>query len=280
MPIPLSSNEIIHVDHKIKEASYSMPHMQAASDHYMLGYLVSGDRKWFSYENIKIAHFGDVGISKPNVYHRNCAMSDIPYERYIIKFRLEALQPAINLVGQSEFDILCTDYLHFLPESQIKIKSQFEEMYQEYNNNTPYSQLILTGMLHKLFFTIYQEHLPIESSQLLFNKFDSRIHDVLVYIENNLEYNPTIDDAAKYISLSTSHFSRLFKEVTGCSYTDYLTATKLQHAQLLLGNTQLSISQIAYKTGFSNANYLATVFQKKFNCSPSKYRKTCIDGIF
>ena len=148
-------------------------------------------------------------------------MSDIPYERYIIKFRLEALQPAINLVGQSEFDILCTDYLHFLPESQIKIKSQFEEMYQEYNNNTPYSQLILTGMLHKLFFTIYQEHLPIESSQLLFNKFDSRIHDVLVYIENNLEYNPTIDDAAKYISLSTSHFSRLFKEVTGCSYTDY-----------------------------------------------------------
>ena len=122
-----------------------MPHMQAASDHYMLGYLVSGDRKWFSYENIKIAHSGDVGISKPNVYHRNCAMSDIPYERYIIKFRLEALQPAINLVGQSEFDILCTDYLHFLPESQIKIKSQFEEMYQEYNNNTPYSQLILTG---------------------------------------------------------------------------------------------------------------------------------------
>ena len=77
MPIPLSSNEIIHVDHKIKEASYSMPHMQAASDHYMLGYLVSGDRKWFSYENIKIAHSGDVGISKPNVYHRNCAMSDI-----------------------------------------------------------------------------------------------------------------------------------------------------------------------------------------------------------
>ena len=73
MPIPLSSNEIIHVDHKIKEASYSMPHMQAASDHYMLGYLVSGDRKWFSYENIKIAHSGDVGISKPNVYHRNCA---------------------------------------------------------------------------------------------------------------------------------------------------------------------------------------------------------------
>ena len=32
MPIPLSSNEIIHVDHKIKDASYSMPHMQAASD--------------------------------------------------------------------------------------------------------------------------------------------------------------------------------------------------------------------------------------------------------
>ena len=64
MPIPLSSNEIIHVDHKIKEASYSMPHMQAASDHYMLGYLVSGDRKWFSYENIKITTPEDLRIAE------------------------------------------------------------------------------------------------------------------------------------------------------------------------------------------------------------------------
>lgn len=45
MPLPLKPGENIYIDHKIKEASYAMPAMQAAHDHYTIGYMVSGDRK-------------------------------------------------------------------------------------------------------------------------------------------------------------------------------------------------------------------------------------------
>ena len=44
MPLPLKPGENIYIDHKIKEASYAMPAMQAAHDHYTIGYMVSGDR--------------------------------------------------------------------------------------------------------------------------------------------------------------------------------------------------------------------------------------------
>lgn len=40
MPLPLKPGENIYIDHKIKEASYAMPAMQAAHDHYTIGYMV------------------------------------------------------------------------------------------------------------------------------------------------------------------------------------------------------------------------------------------------
>lgn len=74
MPLPLKPGENIYIDHKIKEASYTMPAMQAAHDHYTIGYMVSGDRRWIATDNIRVCHAGDFGIAKPEVYHRNCLL--------------------------------------------------------------------------------------------------------------------------------------------------------------------------------------------------------------
>lgn len=54
MPLPLKPGENIYIDHKIKEASYTMPAMQAAHDHYTIGYMVSGDRRWIATDNIRV----------------------------------------------------------------------------------------------------------------------------------------------------------------------------------------------------------------------------------
>ena len=94
-----------------------------------------------------------------------------------------------------------------------------------------------------------------------------------IFIENNLVTGSPIEDVAAFVSLSPSHFSRLFKSVTGSSYTDYLTDVRLQHAQILLGTTSLSISEIAAKIGVANGNYLCTLFKKKYRITPTDYRK-------
>lgn len=98
-------------------------------------------------------------------------------------------------------------------------------MLAEYTKNSPYSQLILQGMVYKLFFYMYENHIPSENDEhtLYIKRFDKRIHDALIYIDSNLEHGSAIEEVASYVSLSPSHFSRLFKSVTGSSYTDYLT---------------------------------------------------------
>lgn len=275
MPYPLKPGENIYIDHQVKDGKYSMPAMQAAPDHYTLGYIVSGDRRWISTETIRTTHAGDCGIAKPHVYHRNCSMSDVPYDRYVLKVRIETFQPIVDIIGEDELDIICSNYLHFTKESQQKIKAMYDEMLSEYTKNSPYSQLILQGMVYKLFFYMYENHIPSEEDEntLYMKKFDARIQDALIYIENSLEYGSSIEAAAAHVSLSPSHFSRLFKSVTGSSYTDYLTAVRLQHAQILLGTSSLSISEIAGKIGVANGNYLCTLFKKRYGISPSDYRK-------
>lgn len=275
MPLPLNPGENIYIDHQIKDGNYSMPTIQAAPDHYTMGYIVTGDRRWISTEAIRTTHAGDCGITKPHVYHRNCSMSDVPYERYVLKVREEAFQPILDIIGEDELNIICSNYLHFTKESQQIIRSMYDEMLNEYTKNSPYSQLILQGMVYKLFFYMYENHVPSELDEhtLYIKKFDERIHDSLIYIENHLAYGSSIEEVAAAVSLSPSHFSRLFKNVTGSSYTEYLTDVRLQHAQIMLATSSLSISHIAAKLGLANGNYLCTLFKKRYGISPTEYRK-------
>lgn len=273
MPKPLKPGEMIYVDRKVKPSDYAMPAMEAAFDHYSIGFLVSGDRKWFSYETIQIAHAGNLGICKPNIFHRNLPMSDTPYDRYLIKFKYETIQPVIKLIGDKNFDKLCMHYLDFAVEDLSGIQRQFEDMLQEYEKNTEYSQFILQGMLQRLILTVYQQYIPYDNTVLKYKNYDSRIHDALIYLEENLEHNPSIEEVSQKVSLSASHFSRLFKDITGISFTDYVTSIRLQHAQILLARTDISICEIAMKVGLSNGNYLCNLFRRNIGCSPSEFRK-------
>lgn len=133
MPLPLKPGENIYIDHKIKEASYAMPAMQAAHDHYTIGYMVSGDRKWIATDNIRVCHAGDFGIAKPEVYHRNCPISDVPYDRYVIKVRTEVFEPIIKIIGHTQLDILCRNYLHFTKASQNEIQKCVMKCYTNTN---------------------------------------------------------------------------------------------------------------------------------------------------
>lgn len=275
MPLPLKPDENVYIDHQMKDGSYSMPSMQAASDHYTIGYLVSGDRRWISTETIRTSHAGDVGVCRPHVYHRNCSMSDVPYDRYVIKVRSETFEPVIKIIGQTEFDLLCRNYLHFTRESQTVIKGMCDEMLEIYRKAAPYSQLVLQGMVYKLFFYLYENHIPDDADyQILYlRSFDERIQRALIYAENNLVHGPSIEETAAHVCLSPSYFSRLFKAVTGSSYTDYLTEVRLQHARILLGLGELSISEIAARVGISNGGYLSSLFKKDYGITPTEFRK-------
>ena len=67
------------------------------------------------------------------------------------------------------------------------------------------------------------------------------------FIQDNLHKNISIEDVAKHIHLSIFYFSRLFKEKTGVTYTEYLIELRLEKSKMLLLTTNDTVASIAKK---------------------------------
>lgn len=99
------------------------------------------------------------------------------------------------------------------------------------------------------------------------------IQRALSYIEDHL-HNPDLnrDEVAHKVSLSPSYFSVLFFEITGRTFTDYLTHARIEKAKTLLTNPTLPISIVAKKVGFRDESYFTLIFKKLTGITPSRYR--------
>lgn len=97
------------------------------------------------------------------------------------------------------------------------------------------------------------------------------------YMEKNMGKMITRDEVAEHVWLSPSYFSRLFKQIVGVGYNEYLTELRIKKAkQLLLQN--VSVADIAAIVGFSDARYFGIIFHKKTGYTPSEYRRALLTG--
>ena len=93
------------------------------------------------------------------------------------------------------------------------------------------------------------------------------------YILKNFTNELTVSDIAKAVNLSPSYFSKVFKESTALSPYDYLLSVRLDKAKELLINSDIPISEIAYRCGFNSTSNFIYFFKKETGLSPLKFRK-------
>lgn len=85
--------------------------------------------------------------------------------------------------------------------------------------------------------------------------------------------NLSLSQAASLCHLSPSYFSRLFRDVFGRGFADYVTEMKLDHAAMLLATTQEPVSAVGFRAGFSSHAYFTAQFRQRFGCTPSAFRR-------
>jgi two-component system response regulator YesN len=93
------------------------------------------------------------------------------------------------------------------------------------------------------------------------------------FIEANFSQDLTLEEVAQQVYLSPCYFSRLFKQIKGLNFIDYLTRVRLQAARELLLSTNLSVAEIAARVGYHDARYFGQVFKKQEGYTPGVFRK-------
>jgi AraC-like DNA-binding protein len=112
--------------------------------------------------------------------------------------------------------------------------------------------------------------LPIRDYSELEGK---RMGNVMAFILAENHRNISLKEVAETANMSKEAFCRFFKERTGKTYTEFLNELRIHKSCHLLQETELSISQIAYQTGFQNLSYFNRAFKKYILTTPKSFRK-------
>ena len=96
---------------------------------------------------------------------------------------------------------------------------------------------------------------------------------VQAWMRDHLSTPVTVSELAAMANLSASHFSAVFRQVTGVPVLAYSLRLRLLKACQLLDATDLSVKEIAERVGFSDQLYFSRMFRGVYGIPPRQYRK-------
>lgn len=191
------------------------------------------------------------------------------------------------LVRGSGLDI--TEYHYFVPYLQKQqgwpnwmrkdaphigeISASFERLLAEFERKQPGYELLVKAELLRIFglYFRYAEQYMAEPAPRVQRPHD--LTSLLQLLRERYSESIAVGDAARMVNLSLNHFCKVFKQVTGKTFVEYIHTLRVQEAERLLRDTDLPITEIADRVGFSNITYFGRIFKKMRNRAPSAIRK-------
>lgn len=115
----------------------------------------------------------------------------------------------------------------------------------------------------------------VDANQELSCEISINISSVNYIKKNYMNPNLTLSSAADDLFISKSYLSKIIKEQTSFSFTEYINKLRLDLAKHYLVNTNLTIQEISEEVGFNSQHYFSRSFKKEFDISPLHYRQEC-----
>lgn len=119
----------------------------------------------------------------------------------------------------------------------------------------------------------FAQNPKITSKELTVSKIDEEfLNQAIDLLTQNLDNGSfDIEDFSKNLGVSSPQLYRKIKAISGVSPNEFVRTFRLRQAAKMMQETQLSISEIAYKVGFNDSLYFSKCFKKQFGVTPSKY---------
>lgn len=165
-------------------------------------------------------------------------------------------------------------YLHFTPRQNgdEKMDAVISTLLQELAQYDQGSFYICFGLLLRVFSLLSSEYDFLLSREVRREKDWPLFEEITSYMEGHLN-NISIQKMVRHFHFQDDYFNRLLKAKTGMTYTEYLQNMRLEKAEFLLKNTDLTIDQITEAVGYHNKGYFYKIFSERHQTTPAKFRK-------
>ena len=134
------------------------------------------------------------------------------------------------------------------------------------------------GAKNEIVISILSAFFSILFDKLLLYDIDKNSNDyalkILKYCKQHFKENITLDDISKNLFISKSYISHTLNEKIKISFSDYINSLRVTYSTKLLENTNDSITDIAFFSGFSTIRSFNRAFVKHMGITPLKYRKS------
>ena len=167
------------------------------------------------------------------------------------------------------------------PEQQVEGMKTKADAYITKPFNFSYLDNSITSLLanrHKVK-EYFSSGIPVEIRNSTYKQSERKFVSTFnAIVENNIANDKfAIEDICKQMTISKVQLYRKVKSLLNSNINEYILNARLQKAKYYLRHEELSIAEIAYKTGFSSPAYFATVFKTKLGVSPSVFKEHPID---
>lgn|SRR5574344_1415622 len=179
------------------------------------------------------------------------------YQKYI--------EPFYNV--SKEYPIHLKPFTKLNAELTPIIKDLISIRYDGYQSN----ELIYISYLYKIIHLINLYAKDIKTKTANTDKSFGFIKDAIYKIQIMYSQKITLENTAKQLKVSKSHFMKTFKKVTGKSFIAYLIDYRLEIAAKQLSEGKFKIFEISGSTGFNNESYFIRAFTKKYKVTPKQY---------
>jgi AraC-like DNA-binding protein len=168
-----------------------------------------------------------------------------------------------------------TQALHLrLEPEHIKVVQQQLAWLNECYQRDPHSPLSLS-LLKTLVLWVAEFSNPVghnENKPITKSPGFKKLQPIIDLFRHNPSVDLSLNQAAEKCYLSPAYFSRLFKSVFRCNYSEYNLKHKLYSAARMISQTDKSITEISYELHFSSPSHFIAQFKKQFSVTPKKYR--------
>lgn len=145
------------------------------------------------------------------------------------------------------------------------------ELLEELKSKKSGYQFAATAIFMKIILMMAREFPKNDGETTAFTGND--VFKLVEFMEKNLSRKISMESLARQIHVSEPTLFRHFKNYLGCTPNSYILQLRVSKAAEMLTKSDMSLDEIAFKTGFCDANHLSKTFIRFAGMAPSKYKK-------